>query len=96
MQTAASTVGRIKDNIPNGLETVSLHSRYSQGTNQDHLPLHFKTRPETKSFKDDLQLLINDLKVLGFNEAYYIDLTGEGPEIPVVFTLVPGMRYTWV
>jgi len=46
----------------------------------------------TASFKDDLEISLDELKKTGIEEVFYVDITRSEIDIPVVRVIIPGLE----
>lgn len=46
----------------------------------------------TTSFKDDLEISLDELKKVGIEQIFYVDITRPEIDIPVVRVIIPGLE----
>lgn len=75
-----------------GYERMKKINRHYFGESENKQHISDLKDLSTNSFKEDIDICVNELKNNGFNQVLYTDLTREELEIPVVRVIIPGLE----
>ncbi len=75
-----------------GYERMKRINKHWFGDYTEKIDLSQMKNKSTSSFKDDLEISMEELKKTGIEEVFYVDLTRSEIDIPVVRVVIPGLE----
>jgi thioglycine synthase len=75
-----------------GYERMKRINKHWFGDYKEKIELSQIKNKSTASFKDDLEISLNELKKTGVEEVLYVDITRPEIDIPVVRVIIPGLE----
>ncbi|HNS25877.1 MAG: YcaO-related McrA-glycine thioamidation protein [Euryarchaeota archaeon] len=75
-----------------GYERMKRINKHWFGDYKEKIKLSQLKNKSTTSFKDDLEISLDELKKVGIEQIFYVDITRPEIDIPVVRVIIPGLE----